>query len=124
MKTKTNILTPIQKLLIAKFDPGDARDHVHQGVYEDQFNVSVVGRITVGEDYESKPTVPWEKIACFLLSNYPGRVTKRLILEAMTTEVDLEMSAKVKEIAQGFSEPRSNRGRVNGAVVVKLLEEK
>jgi hypothetical protein len=123
MKTKNATLTPIQKLLIAKFDAGDARDHVYPGTYEDEFNVSVVGKLTVGEDYDSRPTVPWEKIACFLLSNYPGRVTKRLILEALTTEVDPEMSARVKDITQGFSEPRTNRGRVNGAVVVRLLEE-
>ena len=120
------LLSPVRRLILSKFDAGDAKKMISPGSYESIFAVDVAGRITVGEEYESQIPVPWERIAVYLLNELADelseREVKRLLQAALKTEPQEEVVATVKEHAHLMLGKRPCQGKVTGSVVVRIQE--
>ena len=128
-KTKTMNLTPKQALILSKFlddkTKKDCREQITPGSYEDEFTVSVSGKIVVGEDYEAQNPIPWKKIALRLLSMVPAKEAVATVKESISEEdapsVD-QLQDKISLSGSSILGKSPRAGVVNSMAIVKVIE--
>lgn len=122
-KTEPGLLTPKQAIILAQFDPGKARDEMKPGTIETSFQADVIGKVTIGEDFEQQVSIPWKQIALALLEGQSQRAMLRVGKQAIESPGDIDIEGKLKETLSPILGKRPCKGRVTGTCIVRIHQE-
>ena len=117
-------MTPAEQLVLSKLytskkEADSIRDQVEPGTYQGEMVLRIPYALTVGEDYESAvaASVPWQQIACALLSSVNPATRAALVRNAVAGTLPdglesykAEAVAAVKSIVE--DKRRTCRGKV------------